>query len=138
MPIQLNPYLNFNGTAAKAIAHYEKALGAKVEQIMRFSDAPGIDASSPHKDWVMHAALRIEGNPLMVSDSMPDQPVSSGNNVSVCLNFTDVADMKKRFDALGAGGTITVPVAEQFWGATFGMLIDAFGVQWMFNCETKR
>src|SRR5262245_31169863 len=137
MPIQLNPYLNFNGTAAKAIAHYEKALGAKVDQIMRFSDAPGMDASSPHKDWVMHAALTIDGNALMISDSMPDQPVTSGNNVSVSLNFTDVADLTRRFDALAAGGTITVPVADQFWGATFGMLIDAYGVQWMFNCQKR-
>jgi len=22
-----------------------------------------------------------------------------------------------------------------FWGATFGMLTDAYGVRWMFNCN---
>jgi len=25
-----------------------------------------------------------------------------------------------------------------FWGARFGMLTDAFGVNWMFNCTTKK
>ena len=34
----LNPYLNFNGNAADALSLYEKALGAKVENLMRFSD----------------------------------------------------------------------------------------------------
>ena len=38
---QLNPYLNFNGTAAQAIKLYEKALGAKTESQMGWADAPG-------------------------------------------------------------------------------------------------
>lgn len=35
---KLNPYLNFDGTAAKAIALYEKALGAKTETVQKFGD----------------------------------------------------------------------------------------------------
>ena len=27
---------------------------------------------------------------------------------------------------------------DTFWGAKFGMLTDAFGVRWMFNCETRK
>jgi len=42
---QLNPYLNFNGTAAKAIQLYESALGGKTEGLTR-SGAPG-SACSP-------------------------------------------------------------------------------------------
>ena len=35
MPIKkLNPYLNFNGSAAQAIKLYEKALGARAENVM--------------------------------------------------------------------------------------------------------
>ena len=42
MPIkQLNPYLNFNGTADQAIKLYERALGAKTEHIQRFGDMLG-------------------------------------------------------------------------------------------------
>ena len=41
MPIKkLNPYLNFNGTAAQAIKLYESALGAKVENVMPWTDMP--------------------------------------------------------------------------------------------------
>jgi len=27
---------------------------------------------------------------------------------------------------------------DTFWGAKFGMLTDALGVQWMFNCENRK
>ena len=27
---------------------------------------------------------------------------------------------------------------DAFWGAKFGMLTDAFGVNWMFNCTTRK
>jgi PhnB protein len=28
-----------------------------------------------------------------------------------------------------------MPMQKQFWGATFGMFTDKFGVGWMVNCE---
>ena len=40
----------------------------------------------------------------------------------------------KAFQALAVGGWITVPLGPAFWGGQFGMLTDAFGVQWMVNC----
>ena len=38
---KLNPYLNFNGTAAKAIKLYEKALDAKTENVMPWPSPEG-------------------------------------------------------------------------------------------------
>jgi PhnB protein len=134
---QLNPYLMFNGTAEQAIKLYETALGATTEGPMRFGDAPGGDPASAHKDRVIHALLHIGGGAIMVSDSMPDNPVPLEGNVHVCLDFDDAAEMTKKFDALAAGGKVTMPLQDTFWGATFGTLTDAFGIQWMFNCTKK-
>ena len=36
----VQPYLFFNGRAEEALAFYQKALGATVEMMMRYSDAP--------------------------------------------------------------------------------------------------
>jgi len=33
---------------------------------------------------------------------------------------------------------ITLPLSEQFWGAYFGMLVDKYGVNWMFNYELPK
>ena len=135
---KLNPYLNFNGDADKAIKLYETALGAKTENVMRFGDVPGMDTAPEHKNRVMHALLHIGAGVLMVSDGRPNIPVQRGDNLHVTLDFDDAADMAKKFDALAAGGKVTMPVSDTFWGAKFGMLTDAHGINWMFNCDVKK
>ena|SRR5262245_61255267 len=135
---KLNPYLNFNGTAEKAIKLYESALGAKTDNVMRFGDAQGMDTAPEHKNRIMHAVLHIGDGVLMLSDGRPNVPVQVGDNLHVTVDFDDVADMTKKFNALAAGGKVTMPLNDTFWGAKFGMLTDAFGINWMFNCETRK
>lgn len=135
---QLNPYLNFDGTASKAIKLYEGALGATIENLQRFGDIPGNGPAAENKDRVIHALLRVGAGVLMLSDTQPGTTLPPGSNLHICLDFDDVADMSKKFDALSAGGTVTMPLQDTFWGARFGTLTDAFGIQWMFNAETKK
>lgn len=134
---QLNPYLNFNGTAGKAIALYESALGAKTESIQRFGDIPGNQPAPENKDRVIHAVVRVGPGILMISDTQPNDPVGGGGPQFVCLDFDDAADMGRKFEALSAGGKVTMPLQDTFWGAKFGILTDPYGIQWMFNCNTK-
>lgn len=136
---QLNPYLNFDGTAGRAIALYESALGAKTENVMRFGDAPGMGEQPEHnKNRVMHAMLHVGSGVIMVSDTMPGEAATEGSNTHVCLNFDDPNDMTTKFNALAAGGSITTPLQDTFWGAKFGTLTDAFGIRWMFNCTLEK
>ena len=46
--------------------------------------------------------------------------------------------MTKKFDALAEGGKVQEPLQDTFWGAKFGILQDAYGIRWMFNCENKK
>ena len=135
---QLNPYLIFNGTAEKAIRHYERALGAKADGIMRYSEVPGEKTAPEYADKVIHAMLQIGGGILMVSDAGPGSPVATDSNVHVCLQFDDIGEMAKKFDALAEGGQVAMPLADTFWGARFGMLTDAYGVRWMFNAQLDK
>jgi PhnB protein len=138
MPIKnVDPYLNFNGSAAKAIQLYEKALGAKTSNVMRYGDVPKM--STPEtKDRIMHAVLDLGGGRVMVSDGPREMTIPPGGNSHVCLDFDDAGELAARFDALAAGGQITMPVQDTFWGAKFGMLTDVFGINWMFNCEARK
>ena len=131
---KLSPYLNFNGTADKAVALYQRALGAKTEAIQRFGEIPGTTVPEEHKHRVMHARLQLGGGAVMISDTPPGTPVASEGNVHVCLELDDIADANAKFAALAEGGKVTMPLQDTFWGARFGMLTDAYGVRWMFNC----
>jgi PhnB protein len=135
---QMNPYLNFDGMGAKAVALYERALGAKVESMQRFADIPGAPPQPESADRVMHALLRIGTDALMISDTQPGMPFNTGNNVHVCLEFDDPVDMGKKFEALAVGGQVDMPLQDTFWGAKFGMLTDAYGIHWMFNCTLRK
>lgn len=135
---QLNPYLNFDGDAAKAVELYRSALGAVVERLSHFGDMPGSEAPAATKDRVMHAVLKLGASGvIMLSDIHPGMAHTPGTNAYVCLNFDDPDDMAQKFEALSAGGVVQMPLNDTFWGAKFGMLVDAFGVRWMFNCEKK-
>jgi PhnB protein len=136
--IKVNPYINFRGTAEKAIRLYETALGAKTGPISRYGDAPQMGAKPEDRNLVMHASLEIGGGLIMISDTPPERPTPTDSNVQISLQYDDAAAMEKAFNALAAGGTITMPLGDMFWGAKFGMLTDAFGIHWMFNCEHKK
>jgi PhnB protein len=116
---------------------YERALGATTMHLQRFGDTSAMETPPKHADRVMHATLQIGAGVMMVGDSMDDS-APADTNVHVSLAFDDLDDMAKRFDALAAGGTITMPLHDAFWGARFGMLTDAYGIRWMFVCETRR
>jgi len=51
-----------------------------------------------------------------------------GSPVTIHLVVTDV---DKQFQqAIDAGGTVVMPVEDQFWGDRYGVLQDPFGHQW--------
>jgi PhnB protein len=131
----LNPYLNFDGNAAEASELYQSALGAKVEHMQRFGDLP--DSKPESKDRVLHAQLALGGQSIMISDTQPGMPFSPGNNMHITIHFDNVKELDQKFEALSAGGKVTMPPNDTFWGARFGMLVDAFGINWMFNCDLK-
>jgi len=128
------PYLMLLGKAEEAIAFYEKALGAKVEALQRFGDAMGSNCPEALKDKVMHAALRIGGATIFLSDGDPQEkgPVAGGP-VHVALDLDSAAQAREIFAALSEGGKAFQPLFDAPWGALFGALQDRYGIDWMFN-----
>lgn len=136
----LTPSISFNGTCAQAIALYERALGARIEQIVRFGDGEKMGHAFDAKDkaLVLNAMLRIGGGALMVMDAPPSRPVPADTNVHVFVDFESTVELEKSFDALAQGGTVTMPVQDTFRGSRFGMLQDAFGIRWMLSRELRK
>src|SRR5436309_3249878 len=138
MITNVNAYLNFAGTAEKAIKLYETALGAKAEGVIRFGDVPEAKAPPEHKNRIMHALLHIGNGAVMISDAPPSMKIPAESNVQVALAFDDAAELTKCFDALARDGKVALPLHETDWAEKFGMLTDAFGIKWMLNCAKKK
>src|SRR3954464_10736243 len=132
----IEPYLFFEGRTEEALNFYKKALGAKIEMLMRNKESPeppppGMNAPA---EKVMHACFSIGGARVMASDGM-----SSGNpkfdGFSLSVTARNEAEAKKKFAALAEGGQVRLPLGKTFFSPAFGMLADRFGVGWMVMVE---
>ena len=86
----------------------------------------------------MHTSFKADGIYLLASDFPSNQSIITGNNVSLSINFSDEKEEETVFNNLSAGGKVTMPLQDTFWGARFGMLTDKFGINWMVNCEKAK
>jgi PhnB protein len=117
----VTPYLAVDD-AAEAIEYYKKAFGAKERVRM---EAPG--------DKIGHAELEIGDSLVMLSDALPQfstRPPKElgGTSVSVFMYVEDVDAVVKQ--AVDAGATVAMAIADQFWGDRFGSVRDPFGHLW--------
>lgn len=109
---------------AKAIEFYKKAFGA--EEIMRMP--------SPDGKSIMHAELRIGDSLFMLGDEMPQMqrwvapPSLNGTTVGMALYVADADKAFKR--AVDAGASVSLPMADMFWGDRYGKVTDPFGHEW--------
>jgi PhnB protein len=117
----VTPYLHVDD-AAQAIDFYKKAFGAKERMRMEAPDGR-----------IAHAEIEIGDSLVMLSDPFPQSSVRTpkelgGTTAGVFLYLEDVDAVVKR--AVGAGATVTMEVADQFWGDRFGSVTDPFGHSW--------
>lgn len=139
-------YLNFRDCCEAAFEHYRQVFGGEFDggAIHRFGDMPPQDGCPPldadQQRLVMHISLPILGGVRLMGSDAPEDlcgPFQDGSNVSINLQPDSRAEADRLFAALGAGGTVVMPMADMFWGSYFGSFSDRFGIRWMINCDAK-
>jgi PhnB protein len=118
---RLSPHLVVDG-AANAIDFYVAAFGA--EEMARL---PGPDGK------LMHGCIRLAGQTVMLVDEnrqfgLLSPTALGGTPVTLHLYVPDVDAAFAR--AVAAGASVSMPVADQFWGDRYGVLKDPFGHSW--------
>jgi PhnB protein len=127
----LIPYLVVRDAAA-AIDFYKTALGAM--EIVRHQ--------MPESTKITHAHLVISDGSIMLSDDFPEMTggksstpeALGGSPVTIHLQMADVDVFWER--AVAGGVTVTMPLADQFWGDRYGQFTDPFGHKWSVG-QTK-
>ena len=121
----LTPSFTFKDSK-KAIEFYKKAFGAKVLDLM----------PDPSGRRTMHATIQIGNSIVMMGDEMPGSEKCSKSAETLGSSpislYLYVPNADTAFSqAVAAGGMVTMPVADMFWGDRCGSLKDPFGYSWM-------
>ena len=112
----ITPQLAIDG-CDKAIDWYKKAFGAEL-----LSRAP-----DPSGNKVWHASMKIGNSVFFLNDVFPEMG-GGVQTASLWLYADNVDSWWKR--AVDAGGKVTMPIADMFWGDRLGQIADPFGNKW--------
>jgi len=124
----VTPHLTIRG-AAEAIEFYKKAFGA-----VEIRRSPGPDGK------LMHAEIQIGDSRILLNDEFPEMGAFSpsalkGTPVTMHLFVEDCDGVFEK--AVKAGATVAMPLADQFWGDRYGLLVDPFGHRWSVASHLK-
>ena len=137
--MNVTPYLCYEGRCEEALQFYRERLDAKIDALMRFSEAPaspdgsagcGEMPASVTGEKVMHASFRIGDSMLMASDGRCTGEARF-EGIALTILARDDAHAEQLFTALADGGQVQMPLEQTFFASRFGMLADRFGVGWM-------
>lgn len=133
MTTNLNPYLNFRGTARDAMTFYQSVLGGELT-VSSFDDF-GMEVGEGEGGLVMHSQLSTPAGFLLMGADVPSHmDYSRGvNDGSVSLSGDDEAELTGYWQKLTEGATVLQPLEKAPWGDSFGMLTDKFGISWLVN-----
>ena len=137
----INPYLNFDGSCEEAFNFYKSVFGGEFTEMNRYNEMPDTsEFSAADANRIMHITLPIGGDTvLMGSDNPPGMGgEAKGSSIQISIQTTDDAETDRLYNGLSAGGQITMPLEQTFWGARFGMWIDKFGIRWMINQQINQ
>jgi PhnB protein len=113
MASRLNPYLNFNDNARQALEFYASVFGGNLN-LSTFADFGSKD--SPDADKIMHGQLETDaGYTLMGADTPSGMEFSGMHGFGVSLSGDDADALRRYWDKLSDGGTVTMPMQKQPW-----------------------
>ncbi len=129
----LTPYLVVSD-ARGAVEFYKKAFGATQD---------GEAHVMPGSDKIMHVRVLVNGSLIMLADDFSDMmkvpcmtpPALGGSPITLALQLDDVQSFWDK--AVAAGATVTMPLADQFWGDRYGQVTDPFGHKWSMSQTLK-
>jgi PhnB protein len=135
---QINAYINFDGNCREVMTFYKECLGGELN--MQTVEGSPIEAQCPAsmKQQILHASLMKDDLVIMGSDMQEPGGFTKGNNIALSLSCSSDEEIKTFFSKLSEGGKISHNLMQSFWGATFGVLTDKYGIRWMLNYDKNQ
>jgi PhnB protein len=132
------PVINFSGECEAAIHYYEWVFDAKVDFIMRYSQADPADWKMPltdaQKSYVYHAEMSICGQRFMFSDIV-EFGLTKGNSFFAAVLFDSADAVRRAYERMREGSTLLVPLKSTTYSPAIANLVDKFGQRWGLMTE---
>ncbi|UTA70380.1 VOC family protein [Emticicia sp. 21SJ11W-3] len=137
-------YLNFAGNTEEAFLFYKSVFRTDFvgKGIQRFGDIPAVPGNPPVadavKNMILHVELPITAHHILMATDAPKEmgfTLTLGNNMHISIEPDTREEAKRIFDELSAGGVVSMPLEDMFFGAYFGSFTDKFGINWMINYQ---
>jgi PhnB protein len=131
--------LNFYGRTEEAVRFYCRAIEAENLFMMPFRDRPDHAQLKPGTEGkIFHATFRIGETEIMASDcGCENSRTETFAGFSLAIRVETPEKAERFFTSLSDGGRILTPLAETFFAARYGIVIDRFGVSWKIIVESK-
>lgn len=96
-----------------------------------FGGTTTLTLPAPDGNGLMHAEVQIGDSLIMIDPAMGESkdPKALGGTPVTLMLYVEDADATFE-SAVAAGGTPVMPMADQFWGDRYGMIIDPAGHMW--------
>ncbi|ASB87402.1 VOC family protein [Bacillus sonorensis] len=131
MSLQFTPYILMDGRAKEAIEYYRETLNAEVKFQQTIGEGPKEEAAKfkeNEQDFIAHAVLKIGETNMMIADIIPELPFQSGNQLSICMTVSSVAETKQLFEKLREQGTVVLELEQTYFSPAYGIITDPYGV----------
>jgi PhnB protein len=137
MATTANAYLGFNGKCREAMNFYKGCFGG--ELTLQTVEGSPMESQCPAaiRHHILHSTL-TKGSLVIMGTDMVHKEHVHGNNISICVNCSSQDEIESFYAAVQAGGEVLDRLEERFWGAMFGVVVDKYGIRWMFNYEKKK
>ena len=132
----ITPYLTFNGNCKEALAFYRSVFPCGEPSILPYGDYMPEGSPTPPellRSWVMHAEMTVCGTNVWFADSA-QAPGNSGL-ITLSAIVPTGREALAIYDALCAGGTVTLPPTVTFYSVFHAVVKDRFGVPWQIVAE---
>jgi PhnB protein len=131
-------YLNFPGNTEEAFNFYKSVFKTEfVNGIQRLGEAPNQEGlSEAVKKMVLHVELPLLGGHILMGTDAPKEmgfTLTQGNNMHINVEPSTREEAERIFYELSAGGEVTMPLQDMFFGAYYGSFTDKYGINWMIN-----
>lgn len=130
MPTTVRPFLMFQkGDAEEAMNFYVATIpGARIVDLKRWGkEGPGKEGT------VQAASLAIGDQAIRFFDSPVKHAFEFTPAISLFIDYTDEAEMRRIAGALAEGGQALMPLDNYGFSRLFAWINDRFGVSWQVN-----